>query len=92
MKTIFTEIKDDLEVIDLAIEKGWSPHINKLPDGNWHVGMKHSCCPSPEMYNVGGVIQSKKQRYHIHARNPNLKEALNDALSQIRKMTENTNE
>lgn len=86
----YQSITDLLPELDALIEAGWSPCLNEDSPGKWHVGLCHVTVPPYVMILAGDSIRRNQDshRYHVHAEQPTLREALLDALAQVRALTE----
>ncbi len=90
---IFESITDLLPELDAIIAAGWEPCLNQHDAETWHVGLRHVTVP-PYVMIIAGDSAGWNQdghRYHIHSEQPTLREALLDALAQVRALTEPTN-
>ncbi len=88
----FQSIAELLPELDALIAAGWEPCVNRLTPEKWHVGLRHATVPPYVLIIAGDSARwnQDSHRYHIHAEQPTLREALLDALAQVRALTEPT--
>jgi len=92
----FEAIKDRLPELDELVKQGWSPCINSLTRGGWHVGLQHKCDAenepkwAKEIRDGEVVMVPVYGRYHIHATRDTLLEAIDEAIGLVNKLTATT--
>lgn len=86
-KMNFQGIEEYLIKLDALVSEGWKPTLNNTDAGGWHVGLRHKSAVDPtwgqEFIDGEVVMKTKPQRYHIHATQPTLGQAVDDAIKQV---------
>lgn len=85
----YQSIIDLLPELDALVAAGWKPCLNQI-DQDWHVGLCHRTVP-PFVIVIthdGAHQEPPFHRYNIHAQKPTLREAVLDALAQVKAITE----